>query len=300
MIIDRANITIDKLEDNLFTQKEVSLSVLRLDKVHPIISGNKIFKLHYFLEQAIQQNKNTILTFGGAYSNHLVATAYACKQQNLRCIGIVRGEKPETLSHTLQHCIANNMELLFITREEYDKKNKAEYLQTLQQQYNDAIIIPEGGYDNLGSMGASLIVDSINDSSYSHICVAVGTATTLSGILQKVDSKVIAIPALKGMKDIKDRINELTQKKYTTDKLVIWDNYHFGGYAKKTPALINFMNECWLKYSLPLDFVYTAKAFYGIIENIRMDYFPKDSNILFVHTGGLQGNLSLPPKTLLF
>nr|MBP6431903.1 hypothetical protein [Ferruginibacter sp.] len=163
MVIDTENITIDKLEDDLFTQKEVSLSVLRLDKIHSIISGNKIFKLYYFLEKAIQENKNTILTFGGAYSNHLAATAYACKQQNLHSIGFERGEKPETLSHTLQDSIANNMQLHFVSREEYDNQNKAHYLQTLQQQYSNAIIIPEGGYDSLGSKGASLIADSIND-----------------------------------------------------------------------------------------------------------------------------------------
>ncbi|MBP6432554.1 MAG: 1-aminocyclopropane-1-carboxylate deaminase, partial [Ferruginibacter sp.] len=218
----------------------------------------------------------------------------------LHSIGIVRREKPETLSHTLQDCIANNMQLHFVSREEYDKQNKAHYLQTLQQQYSNAIIIPEGGYDSLGSKGASLIADSINDNLYTHICLAVGTATTLSGILQKVNCKVIAIPILKGMKDIEDRIYELTQKKFTPDKLIIWDNYHFGGYAKRTKQLIDFINNCWTKYTLPLDFVYTAKAFYGILENIRMDYFPKNSNILFLHTGGLQGNLSLPPKTLLF
>lgn len=300
MVIDTANITIDKIKDDLLIQKQVTLSVLRLDKIHPIISGNKIFKLHYFLELAKQQNKTTIITFGGAYSNHLAATAYTCKLQNLQCIGIVRGEKPTTLSHTLQHCIANDMQLHFISREEYDKKDTAEYLQKLQQEYNNCVIIPEGGYDTLGSMGASLILDTINTNDYTHICVAVGTATTLIGILQIVNCKVIGIPVLKGMHDIEARIYSLTQKKYNTTKLSIWDNFHFGGYAKKTNDLIDFMNNCWEKHTLPLDFVYTAKAFYGVYDKIKADYFPSTSNILFIHTGGLQGNLSLPTKTLTF
>jgi 1-aminocyclopropane-1-carboxylate deaminase len=300
MVIDTANITIDEIQDDLFNQKQIKLSVLRLDKIHPIISGNKLFKLHYFLEQAIQENKKTIITFGGAYSNHLAATAYACKLQNLNCIGIVRGEKPATLSHTLQQCIDCNMQLHFISREEYDKKDNTDFLQNLQQQYNDALIIPEGGYDSIGSNGASLIINTINTNDYTHICVAVGTATTLSGILQKANCKVIAISVLKGMHDIEERIYHLTQQKYSTDELIIWDNYHFGGYAKKTSELFDFMNATWQKHNLPLDFVYTGKAFFGIINKIKTDYFSKNSSILFVHTGGLQGNLSLPAKTLTF
>lgn len=300
MAIDTANITIDELHDDLFTKKQITLSVLRLDKIHPIISGNKIFKLHYFLEQAIQQNKNTIITFGGAYSNHLAAAAFACKQQNLKCIGIVRGEKPPVLSHTLQQCIENNMQLHFVSREEYDKKDSVEYLQKLQLQNSNTAIIPEGGYDTLGSNGAVLIWNTIPTNNYTHICLAVGTATTLSGILQKANTKVIAIPVLKGMNDIEQRIYHLTQKKYSANDLIIWDDFHFGGYAKKTNELIDFMNDTWLKYQLPLDFVYTGKAFYGVINKIKNDFYTADSKILFIHTGGLQGNLSLPDGTLLF
>jgi 1-aminocyclopropane-1-carboxylate deaminase len=302
MDIDYQNITIDVLEDDLFRQNQITVSVLRLDKIHPIISGNKLFKLHYFLHQAKEQNATTVITFGGAYSNHLAATAYACKLQNIQCIGIVRGETPETLSHTLQHCLQYNMQLQFISRAEYDKKESNEYLKALQNKYPNALIIPEGGFDELGSTGASLIIDLIKPNTYTHICLAVGTATTVSGILQKANStqQIIAVPVLKGMADVEQRIYHLSKKKYENTQLQILHNYHFGGYAKKTTELINFMNNCWLKYSLPLDFVYTAKAFYGIIDAIKKGFFLHNSNILFIHTGGLQGNLSLPSNTLLF
>jgi 1-aminocyclopropane-1-carboxylate deaminase len=302
MDIDYQNITIDVLQDDLFAQKQVTVSVLRLDKIHPIISGNKLFKLYYFLQQTKEENKTTIITFGGAYSNHLAATAYACALHNIRCIGIVRGQKPAQLSHTLQQCLQNNMQLQFVSREEYDKKETAEYLTALQNEYPNSLIIPEGGYDELGSNGAALIKDLIKPNYFTHICLAVGTATTLGGIAQKANSsqQIIAIPVLKGMTDIEQRIFHLTKREYTTKQLFIWDDYHFGGYAKKTPELIHFMNECWLKYRLPLDFVYTAKVFYSIVDNIKKDFFKPNSHILFIHTGGLQGNLSLPNNSLLF
>jgi 1-aminocyclopropane-1-carboxylate deaminase len=302
MDIDYQNITIDELQNELFTTKQVTLAVLRLDKIDPILSGNKLFKLHYFLQQAKEQNKNTIVTFGGAYSNHLAATAYACKLNKLQAIGIIRGEKPATLSHTLQHCVKNNMQLQFISRAEYDKKETSQFLATVQNQYENTLVIPEGGFGSLGSKGAGLIMDVINVHNYTHICLAVGSATTYSGIIQNAtkSQQIIAIPVLKGMTDLEERMNILIQQKYNPTQLTTWSEYHFGGYAKKTTALFNFMNECWVKYKLPLDFVYTAKAFYGVIDKIGNDFFPPSSNILFIHTGGLQGNLSLPANTLLF
>jgi 1-aminocyclopropane-1-carboxylate deaminase len=296
MILDTSNITIDEINDDLFLEKKVKVFVLRLDKVHPIISGNKLFKLHYFLNEALMEKKE-IITFGGAYSNHLVATAYACNLLQIKTMGIVRGEEPSQLSHTLKQCLAYKMKLKFISREEYDNATK---IVDIRNNNPNAIVIPEGGFDSLGSNGAALIYDLIKDENFSHIALAVGTATTLSGLLKKAHQPIIAIPVLKGMIDIVQRIFYLTPKKNTTEELIIWNDYHFGGYAKKTTELIDFINDCWLRYKLPLDFVYTGKAFYGIVDNIKKDFFNPHSKILFIHTGGLQGNLSLPPKTLLF
>lgn len=302
MLFDTAGCTIDVLQDELFIEKKVTVSVLRLDKIHAIVSGNKLFKLHYFLQNALAAKHKSILTFGGAYSNHLVATAYACKELSIKSIGVVRGEMPAQLSVTLQQCINFGMQLKFISREEYAKKENVDFIAQLLHEFGESIIIPEGGYNALGAKGASLIMKMINQNNYSHIATAVGTATTLAGLLltAKNDQTIIGVPVLKGMEDINDRVNFLTENHSLQAPLQILDKYHFDGYAKHTPELIQFMNECWCKYALPLDFVYTAKMMYAIIDSIKNGHFKPGSNILCLHTGGLQGNNSLMAETLLY
>lgn len=272
--------------------------MLRLDNIHPVISGNKIFKLHYFLDDVIN---NTIITFGGAYSNHLVATANACKQSGIRCIGIVRGEKPAALSHTLRNCIEYGMQLSFISREEYDKKDTVEFTNRLVNTYGECTIIPEGGFAPLGAMGASCIWDYIDDD-VTHICCAVGTATTIAGLLMKAKphQKIIAVPVLKGFNDIEERIMFLTGGVFNKDQLHIEAGYHFGGYAKKNDTLIDFMNKLYNTHQLPTDFVYTGKMMYAVMEKLEHDFFEEGSKICCVHTGGLQGNESLQKNTLTF
>ncbi len=302
MLFDTAGCSIDVLEDDFLIEKNINLSVLRLDKIHATVSGNKLFKLHYFLQDAIASSHKTILTFGGAYSNHLVATAYACKELSFKSIGIVRGEKPPQLSTTLQQCIQFGMQLKFISREAYAKKEEAGFINELQQEFGESIIIPEGGYNTIGAKGAALIMEMIGPNKYSHIATATGTATTLAGVLMsaKQDQSIISIPVLKGMTDINSRIEYLTGDASLQKKLQLLEQYHFGGYAKHTPELIQFMNECWRRYTLPLDFVYTAKMMYAIMDSIKTDRFAPGSSILCLHTGGLQGNSSLPAGTLLY
>ncbi|WP_462253759.1 1-aminocyclopropane-1-carboxylate deaminase/D-cysteine desulfhydrase [Ferruginibacter sp.] len=295
------NAPVEILNDELFQQKKVSVSVLRLDKIHPVVSGNKLFKLHYFLQQAISSAHKTIVTFGGAYSNHLVATAFACQAPGLKSIGIVRGEKPAQLSATLQQCSNYGMQLKFISREAYSKKEEDDFLSALKNEYGECIIIPEGGYHALGAKGAALIYDLIKDNSYTHICTATGTATTLAGLLlNDSGKKIISVPVLKGMNDTEKRINFLLGNNFKTDMLQIFNEYHFGGYAKKTEVLTEFMNCLWQQHQLPTDFVYTAKLFFAVFDKIKSNYFEEHSNILCLHTGGLQGNSSLPAGTLLF
>ncbi len=302
MLIDISNAVIEQLHDDLFLQKQVTVFVLRLDKIHPFISGNKIFKLHYFLEEALQSHQKTILTFGGAYSNHLAATAFACSLLQLKSIGIVRGEKPEQLSPTLQQCIDDGMLLKFISRAEYNKKEDPAFINDLKVEFGECIIVPEGGYHSAGAKGAALIFNLLKDKNFTHICLATGTATTLAGILldARPEQTVIAVPVLKGITDMTERIKHLTGKAGEFKNLQVLNDYHFGGYAKKTGQLITFMNHCWLQHKLPLDFVYTAKMFFGVIESIKKDTFKKGSKIICLHTGGLQGNKSLPLNTLLF
>ncbi len=272
----------------------------RLDKIHPVVSGNKIYKLHYFLEEALIKKKH-IVTFGGAYSNHLAATAYACRQSGLGCTGIIRGEEPAALSSTLQNCRRDGMNLLFISREDYNIFSRKTVLTDFPGMPANALIIPEGGYHPSGARGASLIMESISAANAGVIVTAVGTAATYAGLLQKASSgqQIVAVPVLKNLADIPERVkylNGIIPYPYTQ----IWNDYHFGGYAKKNGELILFMNDFFVEYGIPTDFVYTAKMFFAVMDKIKNGHFPPGSRILCLHTGGLQGNNSLKEGTLVF
>ena len=297
MLFNTSNISIDIISNDSLKQKNLQLSVLRLDKIHPIVSGNKLFKLHYFLEEAINSGLPGILSFGGAYSNHLVATAYACKIAGLKSIGFVRGEKAANLSPTLLSCINYGMKLYFISREAYDKKDD-EYLNLLTDTEMQYLIVPEGGYHQKGAAGAALIMGFVDEAT-THICTALGTATTLAGIITgaKKNQQVIGIPVLKGITDITDRITYLTDSNHPLELL---EGYHFGGYAKKTNQLVSFMNQLYLQYRLPTDFIYTAKMMFAVLDCAEKGFFAPGSKITCLHTGGLQGNQSLAADTLIF
>lgn len=301
MEINIKNISFDKIFNHEITNQNLSLTVLRLDKIHEDVSGNKLFKLHYFLEECSASSHKTILTFGGAYSNHLIATAFLCNQKGFKSIGIVRGEQPQKLSHTLARCKQFGMELKFISREAYQKfDNFEQNVVELKKINGEFTIVPEGGYNAKGAKGASLIMDIIKNENFTHICTAVGTATTLAGLLlkQKIKHEVIAIPVIKNMHDIPERLNYLGVNE--NNKPTVFCDYHFGGYAKHTNELICFMNTFFAETHIPTDFVYTAKMMYGIYEKIKSGYFAVGSKIVCIHTGGLQGNKSLPAGTLIF
>ncbi len=295
------NISFDKLETAYLKERGIAVNVMRLDKIHEQVSGNKLFKLHYFIEECLATSHKTMLTFGGAFSNHLVAAAFLCKEKGIKCIGVVRGEEPKILSHTLVQCKKLGMHLHFISREEYKKIEESAYLEKLNKHFGNFTIVPEGGYAKAGAKGAALILDLLNDKHFTHICTCVGTATTLAGILlnAKRTQKVIAIPVIKNMTDIVERAKNITGIDFE-EKLIQFTNYHFGGYAKYNSDLIAFMNRFYEQYNIPTDFVYTAKMMYAIMHKIEMGYFNKGSNILCLHTGGLQGNNSLPKGTLIF
>ena len=298
MLTPLPTIRTQTLDNKLLQDTRIRLQVLRLDEIHQVISGNKIFKLYHYLENVVN---NTVITFGGAYSNHLVATSFACKQQGINAIGVVRGEKPAILSHSLQQCIQHGMKLHFISREQYADKESDAFTTMLKTLYGDCSIIPEGGYGMKGAAGAAAIMNYI-DEDVTHICCAAGTATTAAGLLlnAKPGQQVIAFPVLKGMTDMEHRIHFLTEGKFNPEQLHIEYDYHMGGYAKKTTRLIQFMNDLNDEHDLPTDFVYTGKMMFGVMELINSNFFPVNSKICCVHTGGLQGNLSLPKNTLTF
>ena len=301
MDISRQSISFDNIINNRLKEKNISLSIARLDKIHGDVSGNKIFKLHYFIEECLRSSHKTLITFGGAFSNHLVATAFLCSQKGIKSFGIVRGEEPQILSHTLARCKDLGMSLKFISRHNYKHFNSSkEEIDALRNRYGNFTMVPEGGYHATGAKGASFIMDVINSGKFSHICTAVGTATTLAGLLlkKKIDQEIIAIPVIKNMVDIPERLNYLGVA--VDKKPVVFSDYHFGGYAKHTNELISFMNSFYTETQIPTDLVYTAKMMYAVYDKINSGYFAGGSNILCIHTGGLQGNKSLPPGTLIF
>ncbi|HUZ60289.1 MAG TPA: pyridoxal-phosphate dependent enzyme [Hanamia sp.] len=289
-----------ELKDDLYKKNNVRVYVLRLDKVHPVISGNKLFKLCYFLADTKKSKHKKIITFGGAYSNHLAATAFACKAMDFKCIGIIRGEQPEIHSPTLLFCKENGMQLEFISRKSYKEKDEKGFAGELENKYGEHVLIPEGGFSIKGKEGAALINEFLCGKNYTFVCLPVGTATTFAGIMERNDneSEIIGFSVLKGFRDIEERLFTLHVNK--AKKYTLIEDYHFGGYAKKTNELISFMNNFYEQHKIPLDFVYTGKMMFRVNDLINKKYFSPGSQILCIHTGGLQGNNSLPEGTLVY
>ncbi len=290
------NIFIQQIDDVCFKDLNIRLDILRLDKIHPVVSGNKWFKLKYYLQQAIEDNYTSIATFGGAFSNHILATAYACKKQNIPCTGFIRGEEPKHYSQTLSDAQALNTQLRFLSRAAYSNR------QNIIHENASVFFIPEGGYGKPGAKGAAEILNLVtNLSNYNYIICAAGTATMLAGIANASmqHQQCIGISVMKNNFRLENEMLSLVNDK-SKDRIKILHDYHFGGYAKHTQQLIDFMNKTWLKHSLPLDFVYTAKALYAVYNLLENNYFTSGSNIMFIHSGGLQGNRSLNKEALLY
>lgn len=241
--------------------------------------------------------EKTVATFGGAWSNHIIATAYACKEQSLESVGIIRGEKPPILSHTLQTAEQLGMHLKFISRDNYKSKDE------VQQQFadNDWYWISEGGYGKAGAKGAGEIAHLYDLPAYTHIIAPVGTGTMLSGLIMTANKQqqVVGISSMKNNNSLKNEIIALTGHDVETSFELIHD-YHFGGFGKHSPDLIDFINQTWHQHQLPLDIVYTGKTFYAIKDLVEREYFPTDARLLMIHSGGLQGNKSLGEKVLAF
>ncbi|WP_268849010.1 1-aminocyclopropane-1-carboxylate deaminase/D-cysteine desulfhydrase [Flavobacterium aestivum] len=266
----------------------ISLEIKREDLLHPFVSGNKFRKLKYNLLQAKAENKETILTFGGAYSNHIAAVAYAGKEQGFKTIGVIRGEElgdKITENPTLQFAQECGMQFEFVTREAYRFKAEPDFIVNLQQKFGTFYLVPEGGTNEYAIKGCEEILTE-EDAKFNYVCCAVGTGGTISGIINSAlpHQKVLGFPALKG-DFLKDEI-----RKFATNKN--WElitDYHFGGYGKVNEELILFINQFYKQTGVPLDPIYTGKMVFGVIDLIQKNYFPDNTKILLIHTGGLQG-----------
>jgi 1-aminocyclopropane-1-carboxylate deaminase len=261
-----------------------NLDLLRLDQVHTIVAGNKWFKLKYNIEEALNKRSDTLLSFGGAYSNHLHALAYAGKLFGLKTIGFVRGDIVD--NPTLQDCKAWGMELKFVSRVAYREKTSHHFLAKLKQMYPNAFIIPEGGDNDLGQKGCEEIVDKKHKELYDTICVAIGTGTTFKGIRKSTEQNMLGFCALKNGQYLNE---ELLQ--YKAAQSEIYFDQHFGGFGKFDPSLLSFMTSFKKKYGIELDLIYNAKMFYKLQHRL-MDPEYATNKVLVIHTGGTQGNRS--------
>lgn len=295
--IDLSRAQVAPIQKKLYQQKGVQVDVLRLDAIHPVISGNKWFKLKAYLADAAAQNKKSIITFGGAFSNHIVATAAACQQKGFETFGVIRSERPAQLSSTLQQAMAYGMQLHFISRAAYKQK---ELPQAVVPFLNEAYLINEGGFGTKGAAGAASILDLVDKTAYTHFCAAIGTGTMLGGLAMAAnnDQQVLGISVLKNHLQLLAEVKSLAPN--AKGMVNILHDYHFGGYAKKNDTLIWFMNDWFDNTGIPTDFVYTGKLFYAIDHLVQSDYFASGSRLLLIHSGGLQGNASLPKGTLIF
>jgi 1-aminocyclopropane-1-carboxylate deaminase len=279
----------------------ISVQIKREDLIHPFVSGNKFRKLKYNLLQAKEENQETLLTFGGAFSNHIAAVAFAGKEKGFKTIGIIRGDElgskiaeNPTLSFA-QNC---GMQLEFISREEYRLKSESSFLENLKVKFGSFYHIPEGGTNALAIKGCQEILTE-DDAEFDYICCSIGTGGTISGIINSVlpHQKVLGFPALKG-DFLKEEIHNFTQN----ENWEVITEYHFGGYGKVNEALIGFINQFYTENQIPLDPIYTGKMVFGVIDLIKKNYFPAKSKILLIHTGGIQGiqgmNIKLKNKQL--
>jgi len=266
----------------------IELFIKREDQLHPVVSGNKFRKLKYNIRAAKEQNKKTLLTFGGAFSNHIVAVAGAGKEFDFETFGIIRGEELQEKIHenpSLAVAQQFGMKLVFVSRNEYGLKDTPEFLNEMQSQFGDFYLLPEGGTNELAIKGCEEIL-SEDDIKFSHICTSIGTGGTISGIINSAGShqNIIGFSSLKGDFLQNDIAKFAYQKNWSVNC-----EYHFGGYGKVTNELIEFINLFYLDHAIPLDPIYTGKMMFGIFDLIQNNYFPPNSKILAIHTGGLQG-----------
>ena len=266
----------------------ISLYIRREDLIHPFISGNKLRKLKYNLLQAKLENHETLLTFGGAFSNHIVAVAFAGKEQGFKTIGIIRGDELKSkisenpTLHFAQNC---GMQFEFVSRETYRTKKEPLFLENLKQKFGPFYLIPEGGTNELAVKGCQEILTQA-DAEFDYICCAVGTGGTILGIINSSlrHQKILGFPALKG-DFLQNEIRNFAQN-YNWELIT---DYHFGGYAKVNQELIAFINGFYKENQIPLDPIYTGKMVFGVMDLIQKNYFPENSKILLIHTGGIQG-----------
>lgn len=292
MYIPASPVHLQPIHEPLFDEQQVHLSILRLDEIHPTVSGNKFFKLKYNLQHAIEKQASAVITFGGQYSNHIYSTAAACNLLGIRSIGIIGAADQTNLTPTLLFAGSQGMELQFVDRTTYRQKNEQWFINDLLDRYPGACIIPEGGSNDLAVKGCTEIPSFIT-ADYDVLCTPIGTGGTLAGLAVafKGQKQLIAFSSLKGPDTLTQEVTDLIATA-TPDTYHNWhinSDYHFGGYGKAPAAVMDFISRFRLQHGIQLEQVYTAKMMMGIYDLVEKGYFPRGSKIVAIHSGGLQG-----------
>lgn len=281
---------ISEIKSQLFEQNKLKIFLKPEYGNHPYVSGNKWWKLKYNLEEAIKNGNTTLLTFGGAYSNHIYATAAAARELGLKSIGIIRGEETLPLNPTLTFAKECGMRLHYVSRGDYRKKSETVFIQELKDKFGRFYLIPEGGTNALAVKGCAEFALQLNDEvNFDYLCLPVGTGGTMAGMIEGLDSarQILGFPVLKGGEFLEKEIKRFTTKEGNWQ---LTHDYHFGGYAKSTAELEKFKTEFEKEFNLPLDLIYTSKMMFGVVDLVKKGFFKKGSTILVLHTGGLQGS----------
>lgn len=275
----------------------VRLLVLREDLNHPEVSGNKWWKLKYNIESALEQGHETLLTFGGAYSNHIVATSAAAHEAGLKSVGIIRGEETLPLNPALDFATSKGMALRYVSRENYRHKSAEDFIANLHRQFGEFYLIPEGGTNDAAVKGTAEWGRKMLSIDFDYLCVPIGTGGTTAGILGGLDGtrEMVSVSILKGGEFLKEDVNKLTKNNFNKvyGNWHLLTSYHHGGYAKVSEPLLSFILEMKNRHNLPLDAVYTGKLLWAVLEEVRLGWFKKGSTILAVHTGGVASRINL-------
>jgi 1-aminocyclopropane-1-carboxylate deaminase/D-cysteine desulfhydrase-like pyridoxal-dependent ACC family enzyme len=285
---------IQPLEEPEAARRHIRLLLLRDDLAHPALPGNKWRKLKYNLGEARRQGHHTLLTFGGAFSNHIAAVAAGGRLTGLRTIGGIRGEEAEPLNPTLARATADGMQLRYLDRETFRHKQDAGFLRGLLRETGPAYVIPEGGSNALALPGcAELVTELAAEINFDYLCVACGTGGTLAGLLTGLapHQQAVGIAALKNGGFLRAAIDTLTLAGVgrTYANYDLRTEYHLGGYARFSPELLAFIERFQGRHGVLLDPIYASKLLFGVLDLLRQDYFASGSTVVAVHTGGLQG-----------
>ena len=280
---------------------DVNIFMKRIDLVHPLISGNKWFKMKYNIAEMKKHNVNTLLTLGGAYSNHIHAVAEAGKIFDFKTIGLIRGEEHLPLNPTLKSAINCGMKLHYLDRSSFRKRESEEFMWSIKKKYGDVYILPVGGTNELAVKGCAEIIDQIKID-YDFICSASGSGGTFAGLVTGLggEKKAIAFPALKGGEFLADVVHNLVFS-YSGKHYSNWEinaDFHFGGFAKLSEELVKFTIEFEKLNGFSLDYIYTNKMMFGLSDLVKKGYFKSGASIVAIHSGGIQGNIGMKERII--